>query len=452
MEPGVTSDPNIRKVGDAAADVEDFISLDEISITIDKSWMMFTSRVRLITDFRESNGIDTVLSCPKSNWSNDPNNLKSKRHFQSDDKQNAKNHFEKQVNEVEQFYQSTGNTQVNNSKGSSLVKDKGWEKHLISAEKQLQEASHREAAAARRMQELMRQFSTILRQASAIRLQLASRCAFLCYYITQHKWAWPFLDPVDVEGLGLHDYYEVIEKPMDFGTIKGKMDAKDGTGYKNVREIYADVRLVFKNAMKYNDEKNDVHVMAKTLLEKFEEKWLQLLPKVAEEEKRRLEEEAEAHLDMQLAREATYATMARDLSIKLSQIDMHLKLHKERAIQKLCRKLSSEEKRILGAALAKLSPENISRALEIVAENNPNFHAAAREVDLDIDAQSDYTLWRLKVFVKDALEVQEKTTGDIAFNNNENTEDKKNNSKRKREFCDAHAKTTVKRTKKLSTL
>jgi hypothetical protein len=61
------------------------------------------------------------------------------------------------------------------------------------------------------------------------------------------------------------------------------MEAKDGTGYKNVREIYADVRLVFKNAMKYNDERDDVHVMARTLLEKFEEKWLQLLPKVAEE-------------------------------------------------------------------------------------------------------------------------------------------------------------------------
>ena len=28
--------------------------------------------------------------------------------------------------------------------------------------------------------------------------------------ITQHKWAWPFLEPVDVKGLGLHDYYEVM--------------------------------------------------------------------------------------------------------------------------------------------------------------------------------------------------------------------------------------------------
>lgn len=70
---------------------------------------------------------------------------------------------------------------------------------------------------------------------------------------------------------------------MDFSTIKNQMEAKDGTGYKNVREICADVRLVFKNAMKYNNERSDVHVMAKTLLEKFEEKWLQLLPKVTEE-------------------------------------------------------------------------------------------------------------------------------------------------------------------------
>lgn len=69
---------------------------------------------------------------------------------------------------------------------------------------------------------------------------------------------------------------------MDFSTIRRKMDAKDGTGYKNVREIYSDVRLIFKNAMKYNDRKHDIHVMAKNLLEKFEKKWLQLLPKVVE--------------------------------------------------------------------------------------------------------------------------------------------------------------------------
>ncbi|KAK7263738.1 hypothetical protein RJT34_31334 [Clitoria ternatea] len=96
------------------------------------------------------------------------------------------------------------------------------------------------------------------------------------------------------------------------------MEAKDGTRYKHDREIYADVRLVFKNAMKYNDERSDVHVMVKTLLAKFEEKWLQLLPKTTEEETRRDKEEAEAHLALQRAQEAAHAKMTRDLRNELS--------------------------------------------------------------------------------------------------------------------------------------
>lgn len=68
---------------------------------------------------------------------------------------------------------------------------------------------------------------------------------------------------------------------MDFGTIDNRMKAN---GYKNVREMCADMRLVFENAMKYNDERHDVHVIAKTLREKFEEKWLELLPEVVIEE------------------------------------------------------------------------------------------------------------------------------------------------------------------------
>jgi hypothetical protein len=77
---------------------------------------------------------------------------------------------------------------------------------------------------------------------------------------------------------------QVIKKPMDLGTIRNKMEAKDGSGYKHVQEICDDVRLVFSNAMTYNQEGTDVHVMAKTLSEKFEDKWKTALePKVIEE-------------------------------------------------------------------------------------------------------------------------------------------------------------------------
>ncbi|KAK4756081.1 hypothetical protein SAY87_009838 [Trapa incisa] len=313
---------------------------------------------------------------------------------QVDEIQSKVDQLEQRINEVDQFYLNLSKKQINTSKGSSIAKEKEKERPITSIKKQQQEAARREAAAAKRMQELMRQFGTILRQ------------------ITQHKWAWPFMQPVDVKGLGLDDYYEVIDKPMDFSTIKNQMEARDGTGYKNVWEIYADVRLVFKNAMKYNAEKSDVHVMAKTLLEKFEEKWLQLLPKVTEEEKRRQEEEVEAQLDMQLAQEAAYAKIAREISNELYEVDMNLEELRDVVIQK-CRKISAEEKRSIGNALTMLSPEDLSKVLEIIAQSNPSFQSAAEEIEIDMDAQSDSTLWRLKFFVKDTLEVQGKTAASV---------------------------------------
>lgn len=33
-------------------------------------------------------------------------------------------------------------------------------------------------------------------------------------------YAWPFYKPVDADVLGLHDYHDIIKKPMDLGTIK----------------------------------------------------------------------------------------------------------------------------------------------------------------------------------------------------------------------------------------
>ncbi|KAL9456679.1 hypothetical protein AB3S75_005827 [Citrus x aurantiifolia] len=349
--------------------------------------------------------------------------------------------LEQKLNDVEQFYLTRDNNQPNTLKSISIAKEKLKDRHVASIEKQQQDAFHREEAAGRRMQELKRQFAAIFRQ------------------VTQHKWAWPFMHPVDVEGLGLHDYYEVIEKPMDFSTIKNKMDGKDGTGYRNVREIYADVRLVFKNAMKYNDERDDVHVMAKSLLEKFEEKWLQLLPKVMEEEKRQEEEEAKAQLDMQLTQEAVQTNKAKELRSELNEVDMQLENLRETVIQK-CRKMSTEEKKNLGTALTRLSPEDLCKALELVAENNPSFHATAQEVDLDMDAQSELTLWRLKVFVQESLKAASRSSGDMGGNNSNNNDDNnnekdnsnkknKNNPKRKKEICDALAKPAVKRTKKL---
>nr|XP_043616640.1 transcription factor GTE6-like isoform X2 [Erigeron canadensis] len=275
--------------------------------------------------------------------------------------------LEQKVNEIEEFYLTSSKKQSVVSPKSLSAKDKEKVRHIPGIKKHQQETARREAAAAKRMQDIMRQFGSILRQ------------------ITQHKFAWPFMQPVDVEGYGLRDYYEVIDRPMDFSTIKNQMEAKDGTGYKHVRDICSDVRLVFQNAMQYNDDKSNVYMMAKTLLEKFEEKWLQFLPRVTEEEKKRDEEEAEAQLNLQRSQEAARAKKARDLSNELYEADMRLEELRETVVKK-CRKLSIEDKRNLGIALTQLCPEDLSKALDIVARHNPTFHSTAVEIDLDIDA------------------------------------------------------------------
>ncbi|CAI9752966.1 unnamed protein product [Fraxinus pennsylvanica] len=41
--------------------------------------------------------------------------------------------------------------------------------------------------------------------------------------LMKHKHGWVFNTPVDVKGLGLHDYYQIIKSPMDLGTVKFRL-------------------------------------------------------------------------------------------------------------------------------------------------------------------------------------------------------------------------------------
>ncbi|GKA37466.1 transcription factor GTE1-like protein, partial [Tanacetum coccineum] len=107
-------------------------------------------------------------------------------------------------------------------------------------------------------------------------------------------------------------------------------------------------------------------------------------------DERRKKEDAEAQLDMQLTHE-------------LNEVDLHLKKLKEVVLSNCSfsrnweflnlletdqtRKISFEEKQTLVKILTKLSPDDLQKALLIVAQNSPNFEAACNEVELDIDTQ-----------------------------------------------------------------
>ena len=95
----------------------------------------------------------------------------------------------------------------------------------------------------------------------------------------RHKpFAWPFYEPVDVEGLKLADYYEKIKQPMDFGTIKKKLDARQ---YMSAQEFADDMRLVFGNCVKYNPKGDAIHECGVKMRRVFDERWAQLPDEVS---------------------------------------------------------------------------------------------------------------------------------------------------------------------------
>ena len=86
-------------------------------------------------------------------------------------------------------------------------------------------------------------------------------------------YAWPFYKPVDAELLGLHDYHEIIKKPMDLGTVKAKMDNRE---YRTPVEFAGDVRMIFTNCYKYNPPDHDVVAMARKLQDVFEMRYAKI--------------------------------------------------------------------------------------------------------------------------------------------------------------------------------
>ncbi|VDO89162.1 unnamed protein product [Heligmosomoides polygyrus] len=80
---------------------------------------------------------------------------------------------------------------------------------------------------------------------------------------------WPFLVPVDVEGMNLSDYYDIITSPMDLGTIKKKLESKQ---YANPQEFADDILLVCSNCFTYNPATDVIHQHGRSLLRAFEER------------------------------------------------------------------------------------------------------------------------------------------------------------------------------------
>ena len=81
------------------------------------------------------------------------------------------------------------------------------------------------------------------------------------------KLSWPFRNPVDPQNDECPDYLERIKRPMDYGTIKSKLEK--GL-YKAPIEVAQDVRQIAANCKQYNGDGHQFTLWANELEQKFE--------------------------------------------------------------------------------------------------------------------------------------------------------------------------------------
>lgn len=99
---------------------------------------------------------------------------------------------------------------------------------------------------------------------------MVRKCFMILKKLMTHPYGQGFNQPVDPVAYNIPDYFSIISKPMDLGTIKSKL-VKDR--YATADEFEADIRLTFSNAMLYNPPGNPFHKMAQELNSLFSAQW-----------------------------------------------------------------------------------------------------------------------------------------------------------------------------------
>lgn len=82
----------------------------------------------------------------------------------------------------------------------------------------------------------------------------------------------PFNAPVDPVALGIPDYFDIIDTPMDFGTIF--RDLERGYKYMNSEDVFKDVQFIWDNCYKYNNKGDYIVDLMKRVKKNFMKYWM----------------------------------------------------------------------------------------------------------------------------------------------------------------------------------
>ncbi|XP_065873626.1 transcription factor GTE10-like [Euphorbia lathyris] len=225
---------------------------------------------------------------------------------------------------------------------------------------------------------------------------LMKQCETLLQRLMQHQFGWVFNEPVDVVKLKIPDYFTVIKHPMDLGTVKRKITSG---AYSSPLGFAADVRLTFSNALKYNPPGNDVHIMAEALGKLFESKFKAI------EKKLLGAEQAPPGACVAVKMETNIATLPSKKK-KIAHDNNKVKSEPVRRV------MTDEEKHSLSKELEALLGELPESIIDFLKEHSHNADQTGEdEIEIDIDALSNDTLFKLRKLLDDFLLEKRKNPG-----------------------------------------
>ena len=265
-------------------------------------------------------------------------------------------------------------------------------------------------------------------------------CSRIVKELLQHPHAWPFAKPVDVNQVP--GYYDVIKWPADLGTIKRKLDTNM---YEDVEAFEDEVKRVWSNCYTFNKPETDVYRIAQTLEAIFNKKMGEVprdgeIDGDASEQVKKMQKQMLAMQKQMLAmqkqsmqqQQMQYAAPppparrqstgggARRSSLgtggarqsgggSAAQQNALAMLQQEAAqARDEDREMTFEEKASLGAGINKLNSNNLAKVVELIKSSMPSLGAGSDEIEVDINALDNVTLWKLFNFVESCRAVKKK--------------------------------------------
>lgn len=256
--------------------------------------------------------------------------------------------------------------------------------------------------------------------------------------------SWPFMTAVDPVALNIPTYHSIIKKPMDFGSMKLKLDQGE---YENAKEFEADARQVFQNCYRFNPQSDPINHTGHQFEAVFDSEWAKKRdwieantpgsgpqsagssePEDSDEEEEDEDEEEEEQTQLSKLQQQI-AAMSRQVELitqkKKSPPVSSKKATKgakpvrkdtkktatpakaeKKAVSKPAKKektpyVTYEQKQDISNRINSLSETKMATALRIIRDNMPNLQGVQDdELELDIDELSDEVLHKLLVFVR----------------------------------------------------